>query len=99
MSTFHSCSCHLPNAYFGARLGAKCLMCIIELYIYTHDYNSVNFGCGYSTTCWNKLLPAVSLETWDTNPKFLFFFMSAVVGPRLSTLPPTDRIIESQNWE
>lgn len=66
----------------------------------THDYNSANLGSVYSTTCWNQLLPALSLETPDTDSKFLFFFMSAVLGPPVSTFPlPDDRVIESQSWE
>lgn len=56
----------------------------------THDYNSANLGSVYSTTCWNQLLPAVSLETPDTDSKFLFFLMSAVLGPPVSTFPPAD---------
>lgn len=106
MSTFHNHSCHLRNAYFGARLGAKSFMCIIELYIYTHDYDSVNLRLvivppagarSFQLSLWEHRLDKhkLNINSWVSLLPHVCY-----VGPPFSTFPtPGDRTLESQSWK
>lgn len=63
----------LPNAYIGARLSAKSFTCIIELYIYTHDYYPVNLtsvtvplaGTNFWLSLWDHRIHTLSLSSFS----------------------------------